>query len=162
MDIDFDKLYERLGSLDVEISFSEELGFPYLKSKMAEVIRRNGEATTLLIYATRQKDLLAQDEMAQKTLYRATGSPAHKEAAEKLRSQLERIDLFLAALKIRKQYLSHLPGDLRVYVRLLENDLELSRRPEGQLLPENIEKFRDPRMTKPVAVDDESVEHLFQ
>lgn len=127
IEIDFDKWYAEVEELGVDIDFSTEVGFPYIQTKLSEVLVKAEKAVQLSMRAARMLNRLVGEEASQRALYNITRLEVHLLEADRAKAMTTDLKCFIEVLKMRSTRLRALPGELRMYVQAMEDELQLER-----------------------------------
>jgi hypothetical protein len=133
--LDLDDLEARIRDLDVQVRFTPETGFPYLRDKLGEVMEKNQQATAVMCQLIGLIDLVRREIAAQTMLTQQTGSDVHKAAATEARGQMETLKSVQVVMKLHLDRLRRLPHDIRLYTRVLESALSIEPTAKQALAP---------------------------
>ncbi len=126
-DVDIESLYQQIDALHIDVKFTTDVGFPYLMECMANVVDKVTKATDLSIQVIKWARAAQEEESGQKALFELTKLQEHKVEANRAMVLKEKLKEAEVVLKLRRERLKGLPHDIRLYMRLMSNQMETER-----------------------------------
>jgi hypothetical protein len=130
-DVDFNAMYSELQTLGVEMHFTTDVGFPYLQTKMAEVMDKSEQAVGLSLRVAKLSSQLVTEQAYHEAQYHLTSKPHHAEAAKLAKQRRDGLKDFSQVLKLRMARLKALPYELKTYCQIMEDALQIERHAGG-------------------------------